>query len=702
MGKELRLSEYFEGGLISGHAVIRHVTDGEEYSVALGPGEMTGEFIKDEKKSPVEEKQRIMAVRYHLETERILTADYEAERQGITLTAGDVAKRQAVTIELRCRQEENSLFLEWGEVRESPEWHLIEVTFPFLVKSSAGKKPAFFHCEHRGGYLSDLEHLDEDSRIRGEGRFKGYPNASVLPVAGILQEDFLCVMEVQGYVCHTLLEADEEKVALGVTAPYRIRGKYGAHENVKTPDIPVNQTEIVRIETAPMPEDGKAGWLKAAKMVRSHFPLLKSTFFDDKFVFIIQNQLGRKQTELDYEQTEKLLIRISNLTGGNPMVAFLTGWSQGGHDTSYPNIYTMNPRLGDEAAFQELKQRMKEKFHCTLSLNDNFDDMYRNEFTEGRWFREKYVARTIDNQLETFETWNGVDKSYITGMHHYMKPGEDGERRIRYHGEHYRLENAILIDALSWWSIRNNWNPEEPASAVDNLRAKFEIIRRFHEDYGIHVLSELVRYPFLGKLQVAFDNSMAYDKPSCHDIPFLREVLRGVMYYGGRGGDDLDVPDMLYHNASKHAWFRRGEKAERITEIFYLNYVPWFLLHHLELEGYQEKEGVYDLLLEKNTRIHIDNPQGSWYVIYDGTQILENNHLTCPFGDHRIAFYGKEDGVLCYDGLAGRKIVKAEVCEENGAVPGEAWVKDGRLYGKVIGGRGLIVTLKKMEKGNRL
>ena len=46
--------------------------------------------------------------------------------------------------------------------------------------------------------------------------------------------------------------------------------------------------------------------------------------------------------------------------------------------------------------------------------------------------------------------------------------------------------------------------------------------------------------------------------------------------------------------------------------------------------------------------------------------------------------------------------MKAEVCEENGAVPGEAWVKDGRLYGKVTGGRGLIVTLEKMEKGNRL
>lgn len=224
-------------------------------------------------------------------------------------------------------------------------------------------------------------------------------------------------MEVQGYVCRTLLDVKQEDVLyFGVTAPYRIRGKD------VTPDILVNQREIVRIDFAAASEDQEEVTWDAARLVRSHFQPLKDNFFDDKFIYIVQNQLGRKSVELDYGQTEALIRRISNIVGGNPQVAFLTGWSQGGHDTSYPNAYIRNPLLGSEEEFLQLKQKALEECHCTVSLNDNFDDMYQNEYTHN-WFREKYVARTADNQLETFETWNGTDKSYITGMHNYMKPG---------------------------------------------------------------------------------------------------------------------------------------------------------------------------------------------------------------------------------------------------------------------------------------
>ena len=554
---------------------------------------------------------------------------------------------------------ENSFFLTWGEVRETEGWHLIEVTLPSLVSSPAREQARFLHGENRGGYLANLNTMDENSQIRGESRFGGYPNASVLPVLGLLRGKALCVMEVQGYVCRTLLAASvREGITFGVMAPYRIRGKE------ETPDIPVNQKEIARVEFAFAPPGREeVTWMDAARLVRNHFQPLKDDFFDDKFVYIVQNQLGRRPAELDYGQTQELLCRIGNIIGGNAHVAFLTGWSQGGHDTSYPNAYTMNPLLGSEEDFQNLRRKAKEECRCTVSLNDNFDDMYRNEFTR-EWFQEKYVARTAQNQLETFETWNGTDQSYITGMHNYMKPGEDGEKRIRCHGEQHQLEHAILIDALSWWSVRNDWNPRSPASAADNLRAKFRIIDEFYEKYGIHVLSELVRYPFIGKLSVAFDNSAAYARPSDRDIPFLRSVLRGVMYYGGRGGDDLDVPDMLYHNAAKHPWFRKGEKAERIADIYYLNYVPWFLLKKLEIVDYRVEKGVYDLYLEKDAHIHIDDPAHTWYVDYEGERILENYSLA-------------------YGGLGGRVIADAQDCFEDGGKPGRAWIEEGTLYAQV-------------------
>lgn len=620
---------------------------------------------------------------------RFAGAKVEKDRLAVYFTAGKGAETE-VEIELNYIVGGNGFLLEWGEVKERQGYHLIEITLPSLVSSPAEENAQFFHGENRGGYLTDLAHLDENSNIHGESRFGGYPNASVMPVLGLLKKDALCVMEVQGYVCRTLLEAREgEGIYFGVTAPFRIRGK------AETPDILVNQKEIACIEFG-LPTGGRAGvsWMDAARMVRNHFQPLKDDFFDERFVYIVQNQLGRKPVELNYGQTEELLERIGNIIGGHPHMAFLTGWSQGGHDTSYPNAYTMNPELGTEEDFFRLKQKAGERYNCTVSLNDNFDDMYKNEFTEERWFREKYIARTAENRPETFETWNGTDKSYITSMYNYMKPGEDGEKRIRCHAESHKLEKAILIDALSWWSIRNDWNPQAPASAVDNLRAKFGIIDTFYNKYGIHVLSELVRYPFIGKLSVAFDNGAAYAKPSDKDIPFLRSVLRGVMYYGGRGGEELDIPDMLYHNAVKHPWFRKGETMERIADIYYLNYVPWFLLKKLDICDYHVENGVYDIWLEKESHIHIDTEAGSWYVTCEGVRIMENYSVTCPLGEKEIAFYAKEKCRLIYDGLRGREVAGARYCKEDGSSPADVWIQEGRLCADMEAGCPIIVTLR--------
>lgn len=598
----------------------------------------------------------------------------------------------AADVELVFAAEESGFSIAWGNVREEDGFVLLELTLPSLVYSAPEEHAQFLHGENRGGYLADLDTMDENAVIRGEGRFGGYPNASVLPVLCLFRGKTLCVMEVQGYVCRTLLDARRESgIRMGVTAPWRIRG------GEKTPDIAVNQREIARVDFAAVgQEKDKADWMDAARMLRERYAPFKDTFFDDKFVYIIQNQLGRKETELTFAQTEDLIARISNLIGGNPHVAFLTGWSQGGHDTSYPNVYTMNPKLGTPEEFQELKRRGKERYHCTVSLNDNFDDMYRNEYTEG-WFREKYVERTRDNELETFETWNGVDQSYITGMHQYMQPGEDGEKRIRHHGEVHKLSGAMLIDALSWWSIRNDFNPESPASAVDNLRAKFGIIDAFYRKYGIHICSELVRYPFFGKLQLAFDNGVCYDAPSDHDVPFLREVLRGVMVYGGKGGDSLDVPDMLYHNAAKHPWFRRGENPRRIADIYYLNYVPWFLLHKLAITGFCVQNGVYHIQLEKSSHICIDYPAGKWYVEYEGVRILDHDRLTCPLGGETIAFYAHEDCVLETKLPENVRAISAEACFEDGRREHPFYVDGGILRVEVKDSVPVLVTVQSKE-----
>lgn len=560
------------------------------------------------------------------------------------------------------RTECNSLFISCGDVKESNGFHLMEIRIDSFVVSTKDEHPKFI-SNRRGGYLSDLDHLNGDCSIVDDGEWKGYPNMSIFPCLAIIKANSVCTVEIQGYVCNARMDLSQEAVSIGVRAPYRISGSNGL-----TPDLPVNQKEICRIDFgADVDNNGEINWLDAAKLVRSKLPKLPDTYFDDKIVYIIQNQLGRKETDLTFSETEKLVERISNLIDGNPHVAMLTGWSQGGHDTSYPNIFTLNPKLGTEEEFFTLKKDAKEKYNCNISLNDNYDDQYINEFTKDGHFNADNIGKRADNSSETFLAWNGTDVSYISGMAKYMEDGGHGEKRVDYEGEHYKVEKAILIDALSWWSIRHNWNPEFPASAVDNLRAKFKIIDRFKQKFDVNVLSELVRYPFIGKLCIAFDNNVCFWTPCDNDIPFLRVALKDSMYYGQKAGESLDLTDFLYHNSAKHPWFRKDESSERISDIYYLNYVPWFLIKSLDMLSYSCSGGIYRMDLENDCHIDLDYPQRRWKVTYQGNTILENDNLSCPMSGDRLAFYSKEGKTLSYTLPAEKAVAGVRKLSDRGS-----------------------------------
>ena len=576
----------------------------------------------------------------------------------------------AGTFSLLYRVDGGCVYVSFGDVNCADGVSLLEVRLEGLVICGSDTK---FVNNRRGGYMSDLSHITGDCNIVDDGEWQGYPNMSIFPFLAFIKERSVCVTETQGYVCNTKLSFDGGKLAFGVRAPYMIMG------GESTPDIPVNQREICRINFGgDIDGNGEIDWLDAAKLAREMLPPIPDTYFDDKLVYIIQNQLGRRAPDLTFAETEGLIRRISNLIDGAPHVAMLTGWSQGGHDTSYPNIFTMNPNLGTEEDYFRLKSTAAEKYNCNVSLNDNFDDQYDNEYTADGHFDLDNIGRRRDGTPETFNAWNGTDVSYITGMAKYMEKGGHGERRVDWECEHYGVKKAMLIDALSWWSVRHDWNPDHPASAVDNIRAKNKIVDRFKSKYDVNILSELVRYPFIGKLCVAFDNNVCFWNPTDNDVPFMRIALRDRMYYGQKPGDSLDMIDFLYHNAAKHPWFRRGESAERICDIYYLNYVPWFLVKSLEMESYSCSGGVYDMCFEDDVQIHIDHPANTWFIKRGENIILKDRDLTCPMSGGRVAFYSKTGGTLSYTLPEGAAVRGARKLSDTGSVPCNFGL-DGRI-----------------------
>src|ERR1039457_3448015 len=91
--------------------------------------------------------------------------------------------------------------------------------------------------------------------------------------------------------------------------------------------------------------------------------------------------------------------------------------------------------------------------------------------------------------------WAG-ETSYIVGMRKYMQG--PGPERVAHAVKRHHLRDAILIDAMSWFAIRNDWDPEYPASGYKNLvDGRYKVIDEFRK-LGVNVLSEQLRYPYLG------------------------------------------------------------------------------------------------------------------------------------------------------------------------------------------------------------
>ena len=95
--------------------------------------------------------------------------------------------------------------------------------------------------------------------------------------------------------------------------------------------------------------------------------------------------------------------------------------------------------------------------------------------------------------------WTG-EVSFIQGLAKYMEG--PGVERVRYTCERYKLPQTTHIDVLSYYAIRNDWDPKHPASGIRNLReGRYRVLEEFAR-HGVDVTSEGLRYPMIGKTQL--------------------------------------------------------------------------------------------------------------------------------------------------------------------------------------------------------
>jgi hypothetical protein len=606
---------------------------------------------------------------------------------------------KTVSFTLRYKIKGETVYLTMEDVIEQTGYELIEIQTNSLVSVNQTDGTAWIAHGDGGGYYTDLINAKPCVLKDGWSKdFPYFPNFNYLPLVMIGNGKLNCSLEVQGYLCNTQLKVSDsigqKKATMGVKSYYRVKG-----ESITS--LLVKQNEICRIDfTGDYDKNNEIDWLDAAKSVRDHMPPIPTHYFDDKMIWMVMGQSGRAQNvEITFTGIEKIIRKISLLTDGVPQVTYIAGWTEGGHDTGYPNITRLNEKMGGLTGFNKLTENARQ-YNAVISFDDNYDDQYDNEYTKGH-YDEKYIARSADGSLMKQRAWNEVDTSHITGMSKYMQESGPGMERVRFTCQNYNLKHTELIDGLSWWSVRHDWDPIRPASAVQNLReGKFKLISEYKK-YGVNIISELLRYPFVGKLALVVDgpDGGGWNGFGGTQIPLQRLVYSRSIIYGPGGGDGVarDPRLTLLHNCRRGPWISQTTADEDITDYYYLNFLPWTKLHALDILSFQRDNHSITMDLSNKSSVKIDySIKDSFSAVYDGIQIMDGNSITCPIDNNRIAFYSKTEKTLTYPVpvAKNKELFKAKVLYEDRFENFLFKIDNGKIEITVPAGRPVIFSIE--------
>ncbi len=183
---------------------------------------------------------------------------------------------------------------------------------------------------------------------------------------------------------------------------------------------------------------------------------------------------------------------------------------------------------------------------------NRYDDAYRSS---PAW-NENIIARKPDGDLWKSREWTG-EESYIQGLAKYMEG--PGVERVRYTCERYKLPRTIHVDVLSYFAIRNDWDPKHPASGIRNLYAgRYRVLEEFKK-HGVDVTSEGLRYPYIGKISMCWYAGGPTPCPfGGKPVPMLPLIYRKSAVWGRAGNrGDLPLLLMMFYGEAQHSIQRR-------------------------------------------------------------------------------------------------------------------------------------------------
>jgi hypothetical protein len=534
-------------------------------------------------------------------------------------------------------------------VLEEAGFELIDVGLPELASVREDDGGAWLAHGDGGGTMAMLSKA-KPGRLP-PNRFWGGV-AATLPMVMIGTNRMLCVEEVLSYMDTTELAVENHQAMLGTVKTWRVNGGLAYDMNMgpnaprisgndSTPNLMVGGRPLCRLDfLGDLDHNGAVDWLDGAKLVRERMPQIPTHYYDDKLIYMIDcDEPKLAKPKATFAESEKIIRRVASLTAGAPQVVYLWGWQYRGKDTGYPAVAEVNKRLGGYDGFMKLQQDAR-AMNATVSFSDNFDDAYQSPLEGSPAWDSNMIARRPDGELWESRNWTG-ENSYIIGLAKYMEG--PGPERIRYAAERYKIRDTYFIDALSYYTIRNDWDRDRPASGVKNLAdGRYKVIEEFKKR-GLDVVSEELRYATLGKISVSDNGPVGEESPFGGEaIPLIATIYRKSAIWGMHGPAWKKQPELnsFFHNGHEFPLLPGDEDWERqFTRFYYGTLVPWYQVHYRNIEAYLRDGDRMVISLEGNSRIDLDWKSDQYSVTVGGVEVARDGDTFCPIGKDRMAFY---------------------------------------------------------------
>jgi Endo-alpha-N-acetylgalactosaminidase len=625
---------------------------------------------------------------------------------GIHSTAGEAdvhyivsyQRQPAASFHLRYKLNGSSLVITMEHVEEREGFELIETSMPDLATVREEDGVAWLAQGTDGGGVVELKHACS-YHLEDHGYFGriGY----VLPMAIVGTDKVECVMEVSAFMDGTEIEVvGNEKhhhARIGTDQVYRVHGgrSYGMNDgdtavggNEITPNLIVGQMPRCRLDfVADADGNGSVDWLDGAKLLARRMPPTPTTYYNDKFVYIVGGKYKlEKEPRTSFAQSAQLIRDIAMLTDYAPQVPLISGWVYDGQDTGFPSEDSVNATLGGYDGLIHLMNEGKE-YNANVTLNTNYDDAYKSSPI----FDTAFIARRPDGRVWKSRDWAG-DTSYVVGMAKFMETR--GTPRIDYMMQHYPIHDALLIDAMSWFAIRNDWDPVHPASGYKNLtEGKYKIIEEFRKR-GVQVISEQLRYPFIGKLPVSADGIGGGEGPfGGQPIPFVAAIYRKSAIWGAGDFSPDNAKGNFFWNCRPMRWFTNSSDRNSIADYYYMTVLPFNTIHNRSIELYEANGFRCRIGLGDGSNIRIDWMKDDYSIEVDGVEIAGHNATFCPVGKDRVACYARQAtdlNVALPVGWAADQIVARALYVDH-REPVAVHVEEGKIHLSVTAGRPVMI-----------